>query len=149
MKKKEQINRLKELVSKMELNHYLLPEAFSDEIEMTFENFSYKTYVGGRGKGRYITFHIFLEDRREIQIMFRNESISTNEDIGKRFSLATILIYIELIYAEKHSFENHSEGIKPLKNKIRKEFDRITSAKKEIKSLREQIKGMQELNIIT
>jgi len=140
--KKEQRQEVERLMLIMESNHFLLPDSFSDLIELDLSNFSYKTYVGTRGKGRYIHIEITKDNEEKLTINFHGQKITTDEDVSKISAISTILNYVELIYKEKHSFENHETGIKDLKKKIRREKDTIKSAQKEIESLRNQIQGI-------
>ena len=102
--KGEQRQEVVRLMLIMESNHFLLPDGFSDLIELDLSNFSYKTYVGTRGKGRYIHIEITKDNEEKLTINFHNEKITTDEDLSKISSISTILNYVELIYKEKHRY---------------------------------------------
>jgi hypothetical protein len=148
---KKQLAELNELINKMAQNHFLLPSNYSDKIQMMSHDFSYRTYVAEssrNSKGRYINFELYNElDVKFIDVHFRGDrTVEVSKDVTVTFSLSKILEVIKAIYQEKHSFENHAEGIKPLKEKISNNLSRIKSIQKENEELRLQIEGLKQLN---
>jgi len=127
--KKELKKEILKFIENMEGNTFLLPESWSEEIQMETEDFAYKTYVGGRGNGRYINIQI----TNGVEITFRkNDIFVNNEDVfSKRITPQKVYDIVSAIYKEKHSFKNHSEG----ERKIRKE---ITKNKKTIKRIKKE-----------
>ena len=149
---KQKLERIEELISKMETNHFLLPDSWSDEVQMVLEDFSYKTYVSAPrsyGDKRYINLEIYV-DGKITEIDFRGKEIKTQQTIGKKpVSVMDVLYYLEAIYKEKHSFENHDQGIRKLKEDLKGVRGYIKSYKKNEESILSQIRDAQKLAIKT
>ena len=148
MSEKKVKDRLNNLVNKMAQNSFLMPDAFSDVIDLQANDYSYKTYVGKRDlTSRYIIVYITLEGEDIIEVIFRNkEDIIIKKSIDVVFSLAKVLKLIELIYEEKHSFSNHNEGARKLRKSIREAKERIKTIEKEIQSYKDQLEGLNNLS---
>ena len=147
---KKKLVELNELINKMIKNHFLLPNSYSDKIQMLSHDFSYRTYVADNSRNvnnRYVNLEIYdISDCKIITIAFRqNNIVEICKDITLNFSLDKILEIVKAIYKEKHSFENHAEGIKPLKEKISLNIGRIRSLQKENEEIKLQIEGLQSL----
>lgn len=149
MNRKQIIAQLIERISVMEHNDYLLPQTWSDIIDMTFHDWSYKTYKGdGRGKDRYINIHIVKAGADVLVIEFRsNDSIYLIQpESTKMYKISDALDFINAIYEEKHSFENHNEGARKLRKDIREKQQRVKDYLKEIEGLKKQLTGLKELS---
>ena len=148
MSEKKVKDRLNNLVNKMAQNSFLMPDAFSDVIDLQANDYSYKTYVGNRClSSRYVIIYITLEGEDIIEVVFsRNEDIIIKKSIDVVFSLAKFLKLIELIYEEKHSFSNHNEGSRKLRKSIREAKEKIKNIEKEIQSYKDQLEGLKNLS---
>lgn len=148
MSEKKVKDRLNNLVNKMAQNSFLMPDSFSDVIDLQANEYSYKTYVGTRElSGRYIIIYITLEGEDIIEVVFsRDEEIIVKKSIDVVFSLRKFLELFELIYEEKHSFSNHDEGARKLRKSIREAKGRIKTIEKEIQSYRDQLEGLKNLS---
>lgn len=134
---------LMKMIINMESNTFLLPNAWSEEIQMTNKQEFYRSYVGTRGGyGRYINFEYTFESGERLSVNIRGDIISVESldvfsqpaDLKQRVSYV-----ITSIYKEKHSFVADAEGIKNIRVKIRdlmkdkKEIDsKIANLKKQI-----------------
>jgi hypothetical protein len=138
MATKQALKRIEELISQMEQNHFLLPDSWSSEIQMANHDWSYKTYVSAPrnyGNKRYIVLEIKDLD---IKVTFHLGEIKHDHVLGgKTIKPQDLLFYIEEIYKEKHSFDNHVDG----KRKIREE---IKILKSKIKRIEENIQGKKQ-----
>ena len=128
------------LVEKMEQNTFLLPDKFSDYIQMHSKDIVYKTYVGTRGADRYINFTI-TDQKNVFEIGVRNNDIQISQSIyKKRLTPKKAYEYIHDIYIEKHSFIENAEGIKSLRKELRENRKHIQELKDKNKKLEKQIK---------
>jgi hypothetical protein len=139
--------RLNELVNKMAENSFLMPDGFSDVIDLQANDYSYKTYVGNRSlRDRYIGIYIVLGGEEITEVFFSSDGrIIVKKEVSVNLSMNKFLELVELIYNEKHSFVNHNEGARKLRKSIREATQRIKSIEKEIKSYREQLDGLKQL----
>jgi len=153
MTSKQKLGRIEELISKMETNHFLLPDSWSNEVQMVLEDFSYKTYVSAPrsyGDKRYINLEIYVDGKIKTKIDFRGKEIQTLQTIGKKsVSVTDILYYLEAIYKEKHSFENHDQGIRKLKADLKRVRGYVKSYKEDEESILSQIRDAKKLAIKT
>jgi hypothetical protein len=137
--------RVIELIEKMEQNTFLLPDNWSESINMATRDMSYKTYVGGRGNNRYMCFEI-LDGKDSISINIRNEDIMITQSLlKKRVTTKKVVNYIEDIYKEQHSFIDNVEGIKKLREEVRKNKESIAKLQNKNKNLEIQIKDALKL----
>jgi hypothetical protein len=139
--------RLNELVNKMAENSFLMPDGFSDVIDLQANDYSYKTYVGNRRlHDRYIGIYIMLDGKEITEVFFSSDGrIIVKKEVSVNLSMNKFLELVELIYNEKHSFANHNEGARKLRKSIREATQKIKSIEKEIKSYREQLDGLKHL----
>ena len=126
------------LVQKMENNTFLLPDSWSSDVAMSNFDWSYKTYVGGRGCLRYINVNI-ITMLCTIEISIRSNSVFIQKPMSLKLSPENVLEYVQEIYNEKHSFKEYSEGkksirlkIKNLQHIIKESNDKIIKLKKEL-----------------
>ena len=138
MSKKQIKKDLISIIEKMEINTYLLPESWSDEIQMATRDMSYKTYVGKRGIGRYINF-VIKSPKLNVDIDFRGDDVRVNTSIDKPIKVKEMYEAVLAIYEEKHSFIDMAEGVSNLRKQISEKRRNIETAKKEIKILEQQI----------
>jgi hypothetical protein len=145
---KKEIKQSLDLVSKMEQNTFLLPDVFSEVIDMMFEEWSYKTYVGTRGLGRYIVFYIYKDDPNKCiyEMVFRNEDIEIKQSISEvNLTANKIYQFVEAIYKEKHSFEMFDDSLKTLRKKLRYTKEQKKNIEKEIKKINQEILDAKKL----
>jgi len=145
---KVEIKKSLDLVSKMEQNTFLLPDAFTEVVDMMFEDWSYKTYVGTRGSGRYIIFYIYKDEPSECiyEIVFRDEEIQIKQSIlEKSLTANKIYQFVEAIYKEKHSFEMFDDSLKTLRKKLRTKKEQKKNIEKEIKKINQEIIDAKKL----
>lgn len=137
---KKQQKRILELIEKMEKNTFLMPDNWMiEEVHMTTRDMSYKTYVGRRGIERYIVFEIRYGDD-SVELNVRGNDVVMNHSIfKKRISIDTVLVFIEDIYKEQHSFIENAEGVKKIRAEIRDKKRSIEQDKKEIVRLKKQV----------
>jgi hypothetical protein len=145
---KVEIKKSLDLLSKMEQNTFLLPDGFTEVVDMMFEEWSYKTYVGKRGAGRYIIFYIYKDDpNKEIyEIVFRGEEIQIKQSIlEKSLTANKIYQFVEAIYKEKHSFEMFDDSLKTLRKDLRSKKQKKEAIEKEIQKLNQKIIDAKKL----
>ncbi len=152
--KKQKIERIIYLIRKMEQNTFLLPDSWSDTLNMISRSAHYRTYVGGRGDyGRYINIEYTKNEelynpRQEdcYSITIRKDRVFLNKILGEtKNEIDIVLDIIEAIYKEKISFEIMDKQVaekrlklKELKEKIKantEEFNKITGELKCVKNL--------------
>ena len=116
---KKKIESILDFIRKMEQNTFLLNDGFSDTTPLLSAEYEYRTYVGGRGdNARYIQIELSRLGIKEIEIKIRGKDILIEKKIDKTFSINDCYNIIELIFNEVHSFKNHDEGIRKIKNDI-------------------------------
>jgi hypothetical protein len=147
---KELLQETLSMIDKMSQNTYLLPNGWSDKIEMSNFDWCYKTYVSEstRSKiGRYINIDIYNENNDKTnEFLIRSEKIEVSHVLGQKpIDIKTVNFYISEIFKEKHSFENHVEGVKPLKVKIKRANEQIKSYQKDIEDYKNQIEDLKKL----
>lgn len=146
--KKEQIKSIFEKIEKMETNTFLFPESWSDKIDMIDYDWSYRTYNSGNvGKNRYHNIEIYNEDEIILTIDFRREKVEVVQDLSKPTTTAKeVHFYIEAIYNELHSFKNHTEGKRDIRNKINAKIREIKKSNEDLVKLRKQLKDSDKTN---
>jgi hypothetical protein len=131
--------RIITLIERMEQNTFLLPDGWADTIHMATKDMSYRTYVGTRGIGRYMSFEI-TDGERKIDISIRNSDVLMSQSVfEKRLTADQVLAYIEAIYTEQHSFIDNAEGIKKLRADIKTNKESIKRLQAENVKLEKQI----------
>ena len=139
------------MIKGMENNTFLLPDSWTDLVQMASRPFSYKTYVGGRGNDRYINIEVYLSEKnfngRIFAINIRKDIVSIDgyNLFGKRLSPVDVHKIIKDIYVEKHSFENHNEGERAIRTKMTSLRQSIKSAKENLIKLEEQLLDLKNL----
>lgn len=139
---KKEIKESLDLVSKMEQNTFLLPDGFSEVIDMMFEEWSYKTYVGTRGLGRYVIFYIYKDDPNKCiyEMIFQDKDIEIKQSISEiKLTANKIYQFVEAIYKEKHSFEMFDDSLKSLRKKLRSKKEQKIEIEKEIQKINQEI----------
>lgn len=136
---KKKINKILDLIRKMEQNTFLLPDSWSELFNMVSRSAHYKTYVGGRGDySRYINIEYTKNDELynpkqedSYSITIRRNEIYLNKRLGEnKNEVDLVLDIVESIYKEKISFEI---------------MDKVVATKRlKIKELREEIKRKTE-----
>lgn len=151
---KQKIEKILKLVEKMEQNTFLLPESWSENMQMNSRSAHYRTYVGGRGDGRYI--NIEFTNNNELynpkaedfySITIRKNNIYLNKRLGeKRNEVEIVLDIVEAIYKEKFSFEIMSKQ-KFEKRKHQKELrDRIKEMVEEFEKVKSELEDGDKLS---
>lgn len=113
MTKRQKIEKILDLLKKMEGNSFLLPDSWSEVVNMVSRSAHFKTYVGGRGFNRYINIEYVdsseiynpkAEDRYSIEV--RNDVIYLHKRLGDRKNeIDVVLDIVGAIYTEKMSFD--------------------------------------------
>lgn len=135
------------LIRTMEGNTFLLPDSWSDDMQMSTRDMSYKTYVGSRGVGRYINI-VVSSPELNIEINVRGAEI-TLDKIGlfqKRVQPKQVLELIQAIYNEKYSFRESAEGLTKLRKELKEKRDYINRKKSEVVVIQKQIDDYLKLN---
>lgn len=150
--KKQLYKEIIEMIRAMENNTFLLPDSWSELVQMASQPFSYKTYVGGRGSDRYINIEIYNTGKEyagsNFAVNLRKDIVSIDGEnvFGKRLRPAQIHGLIKDIYTEKHSFENHHEGERAIRTTIADCLKTISSSRKKIKELEQRLSDLKMLN---
>lgn len=147
MKKQEIKKQIFEKIEIMEQNSFLFPKSWSEQIDMIDFDWSYKTYNAGYlGKSRYHTIEIYSLSSKEFEILIRGNEIQVIQNLDKKqISYNDIYYYITAIFNEKHSFKNHSEGKRKIRENIKNKLSNISSLKTEITTLRKQLSDLNKL----
>lgn len=128
-------------IKKMEKNTYLLPNSWSKELSLDEEEFTYKTYVGVRGKERYINICVYIDGEQEFQVDFRRDSVKLSDvSLYSPVSPDRVDSVIKAIYKEKMSFEDYDDGIKSMRKEIAEKKRTIRRLNKDINTLNQSIK---------
>ncbi len=136
-----------EKISIMEQNTFLLPVSWSEMTDMIEGDWSYKTYnSGNKGMYRYHNLEIWQTNKKIIDINFRGTEIEVVRNLDfKPINYKDVLFYVTSIFNEKHSFKNHSEGKRKIRENINKKLLLIETTKKEISVLKQQLTDINEL----
>ena len=133
--KKQKIDKILNLIRRMEQNTFLLPDSWSSVVDMITRSAHYKTYVSHRGDSeRYINIEYTKnnelhnpkqEDCYSIEI--RKNNIYINKRLGEvKNEVNLVFDIVEAIYKEKYSFEIMDKT--------------VAEKRKEMKELRGRIK---------
>ena len=141
MKKSEIKSQILQKIEIMEQNTYLFQKSWSNNIEMIDFDWNYRTYNSGTiGVNRYHNIEIFTLNKKILEMLFRGNSIHIIQDLdAKPINLKDVLFYVEAIFEEKHSFKNHNEGKRKIRETITMKMAGIESAKNEIIALKQQL----------
>ena len=144
MSKQQLKDEMLRMIGDMEANTFLLPDSFTDEIQMASRDAVYKTYVGGRGANRYIQIY-YSSDDFKVNIIFTRDKITTGEvDIlARKPSIEKVFDVVQAIYKEKHSFDDRANGVAKIRAKIRDTKKKVAEGKELIKKLEQQIVDSQ------
>lgn len=139
-------NKILNLIRKMESNTFLLPDSWSEEIQMVSENSTYRTYVGNRGDvNRYINIE-YCQDDSIYKIEFRKEDILLEKDIFETVNaVAKVYEIVSRIYKEKHSFKLHDKTMTKKRKLLREKIKSQKTLDNEIKKLKLEIKDGKSL----
>lgn len=144
--KKETIeSKIISLVKKMEHNTFLLPDSWSSEIQMSNFDWKYKTYVGTRGNSRYIVFEVIFP-KGKYSFLIRGEIVEITKPISIKVSDKKLFEYIQEIYNEVHSFENHSKGVRNIRLKISENLKKIEGLREDTEKLRVRLIDAKQEN---
>ena len=133
------------MIEAMEKNTFLLPDSWTELVQLCDSPLAYKTYVGGRNANRYINIEIYNYEKRfdgrsfAINIRKKNIEVDGDSPFDKRVTAQQVHDIIAQIFKDKHSFENHNEGVRVKREKITSLTRQILTAKKEIKKLEQEI----------
>ena len=143
---KKKIEAILEIIRKMESNTFLLKDSWSDNVELINSDYIYKTYVGRRGDtDRYIVFEIRDKKENIVKVSFFKNNVSLEKPLELKFSIDDVIKVLEEIFNEMHSFKNHSEGLRKVKQKITEARNRIKSSEAEIKKLNAELEDYKKL----
>lgn len=148
MKKSEIKKQILEKISIMEQNTFLFPLSWSEKIEMEDYSWSYKTYnSGSKGVSRYHNIEIYNSDIKILDINFRNSNIEIIQNLDlKAITYLDVLNYVSIIFDEKHSFKNHSEGKRKIRKSINEKKQLVKNNLKEIELLEQRLLDFKELS---
>ena len=147
MKKLDVKKQILEKITIMEQNTFLFPKSWSETIDIIDEEWSYRTYnSGGFGNSRYHKVEIYLINKKILDINFRGTEIEVIQNLDvKPITYSDILKYITYIFNEKHSFKNHNEGKRKIRESIKRKIQDIETAKKLIIELKQQLADIDKL----
>lgn len=147
MKKSEVKKQILEKIAIMEQNTFLFPLSWTKTIDMIDEDWSYKTYnSGSKGTERYHNIEIHMFQTKALDINFRGDSIHVVQDLDSRaVTLNDVLKYVTAIFEEKHSFKNHNEGKRKIRETINRKTDEIEQLRKDIVLLKTQLNDLNKL----
>ena len=103
------MSKIKELIASMEKNTFLLPDGWGNNVKMSAEIWEYRTYVGDRGKSRYIHIEIHEFGKIVIDFKFNGDDLIVSKDITNNLTVPQLEEYIQKIYDEMHSFSLYDE----------------------------------------
>lgn len=145
---KKKIEGILDFIRKMEQNTFLLKDNYSDTIPLLSCDYEYRTYVGNRGdKDRFINIDLFQLGVEKLKIQFRKNEIRLDKPVDYKFSIDDAYKIVELIFEEVHSFKNHDEGVRKLKQSIINKQKRIKQEQEELSKMQIQLKDA--LTLIT
>lgn len=144
-RKQEQIKEIISLVEKMEVNTFLLPESWSETVNMQDKDISYRTYVQRRGSDRYMQFE-FKGGKHDYSLNIRGDRVILDDyDFVRTVPLSRVLEDMKALYEDVKSFKSFSEGLTKLRNELARERTNLRGAKKKIEKLIEEIANYKEL----
>lgn len=142
--KKQKIDKIIGLIAKMEQNTFLLPESWSETMNMVSRSAHYRTYVGRRGSDRYINieytkndelYNPKIEDCYKINI--KGNNIIIEKLVGSmKNEVDNILDIVEAIYKEKISFEIMDGEIVKKRLKLKELKQQIIEQTKEFNTIK-------------
>lgn len=140
-------NEILDKISKMELNTYLFPVGYTQAVNMTNYEWSYRTYNNGStGAGRYHTIEIVEEGKTILRLLIGNDIVNYIYYIGeKNLKPEEVLFYVNEIFKEKHSFQDSNEGLKNLRGELNALFNQKESINNDIELKRKQIEDLIKL----
>lgn len=146
MKTKQIKEEIIKMIKSMENNTFLLPESWSDLVQMSSQDYSYRTYVGSRGNGRYINIEKYIDGGKVLSVEIRgNDIYISDHNLFKNIKPIYVYEFIKEVYKEKHSFENHNEGQRKVRKKIADLNKQISQNKKDITKLEQEL--LDSINI--
>lgn len=146
MNKKEIKEDILRMITQMECNTFLLPDSWSENIQMQHKDYMYRTYVGTRGNSRYINLEKYIGNEKQLSILFRGNKIELSDgDIFKPINIKEIYNFIKEVYDELHSFKNHNEGARRIRKEISSRLQTISNAQNDIKKLKQQLEDLNQL----
>lgn len=147
MKKSEIKKQILEKISIMEQNTFLFPLSWSEKIEMEDYPWSYRTYNSGhKGISRYHNIEIHVGNNKILDINFRNNNIEIVQNLDlKTVTYLDVLNYVSIIFDEKHSFKNHSEGKRKIRKTITEKTDLIKRTLAEVELLKQRLIDFKEI----
>jgi len=143
-KKQEQIKEIISLVERMEVNTFLLPDSWSDNINMQDRDICYRTYVQRRGSHRYMQFD-FKGGKYDYSLGIRGDRVILNDyDFLRTISLSKVLDDMSAMYEDVKSFKSLSECLTKLRNELAGKRKNLQETKNDIKKLEEEIPNYKE-----
>lgn len=138
---KKKIESILDFIRKMEQNTFLLKDSWSETVPLLKSEYEYRTYVSIRGdKGRYIDIELYKLGVKFLDIKFRENDILLNKPVHVNFSINDVYDIVEMIFEEVHSFRNHDEGLRKLKQDIINKKKRIKDDQSELSKLEQRLK---------
>ena len=144
MNNKQYLEEIDKMIKVMYQNHFLLPNSWSDTINLDEHDWSYRTYCD-RSSRIYINLEIYEDAKKVYDVKFRSHEIELNCPLGKVLKESDVYNYVKIIYDEKHSFSEHDTGIKSLSAKITQEKRAIKNSTEKIENYKKEIEGLKQL----
>lgn len=140
MSKQELKDDIIRMVSLMEQNTFLLPDGWSDNIQMASCNAMYRTYVQKRGVNRYMALE-YDDEKSKVRLTISRDSVGTTETnlLSKRTTVKEAHRIVSAIYNEMHSFKDGAEGKASIRKEIREKRKKISDLKAEIVALEQRL----------
>ena len=153
--KKKKIEKIIDLIRKMEQNTFLLPDSWSEVFNMVSRSAHYKTYVGGRGDGsRYISVEYTKNDelynpKQEdcYSIAIRKNEVYLNKRLGEpKNEVDIVLDIVEAIYKEKLSFEIMDKEVAKKRMRIKELRNTIKTTTEEFNKLKDELSVKEKIS---
>ncbi|MFA6550889.1 MAG: hypothetical protein WCT36_06095 [Candidatus Gracilibacteria bacterium] len=147
--RKQKIEKILDLIKKMEQNTFLLPDSWSEVLHMVSRSAHYKTYVGARNADRYINIEYTKNEELYnpkindcYSITIRKNDVFLNKILGDtKNEINTVLDIIEAIYKEKISFELMEKEVTKKRIKMKDLRETIKSATNEFNKLKDELEA--------
>lgn len=146
--RKQKIDKILDLIRKMEQNTFLLPDSWSETFNMVSRSAHYKTYVGGRGDGsRHMCVEYTKNDelynpKQEdcYSIAIRKNEVFLSKRLGEPKNEVDIVFdIVESIYKEKISFEIMDKEVAKKRLRIKEISTSIKSLSQEFKKIKDEL----------
>jgi len=156
MTRKKKVEKVMDLIRKMEQNTFLLPDSWSEVFNMVSRSAHYKTYVGGRGDwSRYINVEYTKNDdlynpkqEDRYSIVIRKNEVFLNKRLGEsKNEVDIVLDIVEAIYKEKISFEVMDKEVAKKRLRIKELRNTIKATTEELNKLKDELLAKEKMEI--